>query len=119
MKDDSKKYHATTGENAYGGAESYAVRKKENKRRQAIKIATQLHSLLKKEQSLDNSASLTQAIGNWLRDINTSDDRIVIGFVQCRECGYEWEALAYEQTVTTLECPVCSKQCSKVIGAAK
>jgi len=40
-------------------------------------------------------------------------EKTVIGYVACLECGYEWEAVAYENTLDKLECPFCGKQNSK------
>jgi len=45
------------------------------------------------------------------------EEQLVIGFVECNECGIQWEALTYNSCVERLQCPKCCKQNSKVIGA--
>jgi len=40
-------------------------------------------------------------------------EKLIIGYVACLECGGEWEATAYENTLHKLECPFCGEQNSK------
>jgi len=40
-------------------------------------------------------------------------EKLMIGYVACLECGGEWQATAYENTLHKLECPFCGEQNSK------
>lgn len=54
-----------------------------------------------------------------LKSLKHNETITVIGFVQCRNCGCTWEAMAHSNTTHKLECPECRIQNSKVIGQSR
>ena len=53
------------------------------------------------------------------KKVHTSEDSssmytICIGNGQCLCCDYEWEALAYKDTLDRIECPLCDQQKSAI-----
>lgn len=40
-------------------------------------------------------------------------ETLLIGPVECLNCGASWNAMCYQSTVTMLECPECGTQQSK------
>ncbi len=54
---------------------------------------------------------------NKTHEVIEDDDQLLIGFVRCKTCKCEWEALAYQSSINKLECPLCGVQDSEVVGA--
>lgn len=45
-------------------------------------------------------------------------ETLMIGKVRCKECGAEWEAMAYKCSLAFLECPECGEENSEVAEEA-
>lgn len=53
---------------------------------------------------------LLSVLNRWLAVNVQKQDPLMVGEVTCQDCSTKWEVLAYEETLSKLECPSCGKQ---------
>ena len=82
-----------------------------------IVLGSWLHKQLAVIKYWNMDEELYYTLGAWLQREKAKKGQMVIGFVRCKECNAEWEALAYTVSLHKLECPLCGKKNSQVVGA--
>ena len=80
-------------------------------------VAQVLYRLTEPTGRNSEAVDLHLTLGAWFQNQIEEHDDLVIGFVQCKKCDSQWEALAYRSTVHNLQCPECKAKQTRVIGA--